>query len=338
MGIFLLAPSLVFFIFGATKIVHSLYILIGLFCLYVVSNFVAQFDVRPVKSKHIRKYYIRFLVALVIYTLVGLMQNFNLSSNLLDYYGQREIYTQLNTPFLGYLTPWLTNVIVPLMLVKGFSNKKKYLVAISFLISILIFFLAGFRSVLGIYVLTLVMCLLHRTNTFFLINIFFTLALLIIAILGDSLTRDIFLSLFRRAFFAPIGIHEVYFNIFSHGNFVYGAGSFYDFSSNFNSADPQRIVTPIVAGSESGLNVGWIGDSFAHFGLVGIIIYSSFLGIFFGLMENMYKNIFGEKTKYCAVIIGLFLVLLNSSLNVVLLTHGMIFMFITFYFLQKNNV
>lgn len=266
----------------------------------------------------------------------------NPSLNILDFYKNRRIYTSSGFPFLGYVTPWISNVLSPIFIALGLYRKNNFYLFSGIFLSVLVFFFAGFRSAIGIIILVSFFYFLvkYRFTIFSAWIVFASIAATTVLweLYSDYYDIAVFASLFRRAFFAQAGIHEVYLDFFNLSNFTYGSGTFFDLSKGFTDRDPQRIITPVLMGGSSGLNVGWVGDGYSNFGFMGIFIYAFIIGSSIGLLNLFFNNIFKSNAyKYSFIPIGVALTLTNSALTVTFLTHGLAFLMFALFSLQVKK-
>jgi hypothetical protein len=150
---------------------------------------------------------------------------------------------------------------------------------------------------------------------------------------GNHLAPSIMI---RRLFFVPAGNHFIYYDFFSkpENPFVMLSNSFL---SPFFSYPYKMPVTRVISwaywGRDFGPNVGYLGDAFAHFGFVGMFVFSAILGVFLRIVDSVGSQL--PANLVAAVIATPAMSLTNSALFTSLLTHGMILAVILLWLLKK---
>ena len=341
--IMLILPYLSFYLLADFQNLFK--VMYGFFLMIIFANVIIFLDYKSPSSKSLGIIFNVIAFIMIAYFFVFAIYVFikNPSLNILEYYKNRRLYVSSGFPLLGYITPWLTNVLVPLLIAVGLYKKNNLYIVLAISVAFSIAMFAGFRSALGILIMVGFFYTFIKFNfSIFLAWFSFTL-LAAVSVLIDVFTDlydvSIFASLFRRAFFAQAGIHEIYLNFFNAANFTYGSNTFFDLTKSYMDVDPQRTISPIIAGSRSGLNVGWLGDGYGNFGMSGIFIYSFIIGILIGLSNLFFNNTFKVNSyKFSFITIGLALTLTNSALTVTFLTHGLGFFVFCLFALQGNKI
>jgi fructose-specific phosphotransferase system IIC component len=100
-----------------------------------------------------------------------------------------------------------------------------------------------------------------------------------------------------------------------------------------------RVISLEYWGRDSNPNVGYLGDAFAHFGYIGMILFSMVLGIFLRFIDRVGNRL---PRKFVAGLMAASSAsLTNSALFTCLLTHGLIvaliLMWILNYFITPRS-
>ena len=116
-------------------------IIYGLSSVILFSNLVILFNKNTLKINGTDIFFKIIISLMIIYFLIYALYVFinNPSINIFDYYKNRRIYVSSGFPFLGYITPWLSNVICPVLIAYGLFNKKNSYILLGISLSIIVF-------------------------------------------------------------------------------------------------------------------------------------------------------------------------------------------------------
>ncbi len=259
------------------------------------------------------------------------------SLNLLSVYEVRTEYVQALGPFLGYFIPWQANVINLLLLLYAVERRKYWLAGLALAAQLALFGMTGHKSFLlapvlvgGVYVSW------GKKHTLFWI---LGGAALVVAgsytvflLTGNHLAPSL---LIRRLFFVPAANHLIYYDFFSQPKhpFVMLSNSILAPFIRYPYDMPiTRVISWAYWGRDFGPNVGYLADAFAHFGFMGMFLFSIILGFFLRAVDSVGSRM--PTNLVAATIATPAWALTNSALFTSLLTHGLILSVILLWLLR----
>ncbi|MGB9872486.1 MAG: hypothetical protein ACPLYD_12580 [Anaerolineae bacterium] len=250
-----------------------------------------------------------------------------LNWNLLMVYEVRSEYTQRLGPFMGYFVPWQAYVINIYGLLYALWRKSYWLMGLAAVAQLLLFGMTGHKSFLlapclvgGVYLIW------QKKNAIFWVII--AASLLVSASYGYFLiTGNEFVpSLFvRRLFFVPARLHVLYYDFFSQPNHP-----FYMLSDSILRGlleNPYGMPMPHVIAltywsREFWPDVGYLGDAYGNFGLLGMFVFSTILGVVLRIVDSVGSHL--PPHFVAAAIATHAMALTESALFTSMLTHGLI--------------
>lgn len=264
-----------------------------------------------------------------------------LNFNLYDVYIVRNDYLSSMGPFMGYLVPWQAYVINMLSLSYTIYFKKTVLAFLVVFFQVLIFGMTGFKSFLFAPILVIVLVFYlkngNQKKIFFFMTISSTFILVfsnfIYFVYGDIMTPSIFA---RRLFYIPAKLHIIYYDFFLENpkimlsNSILSAFIEYPYNNKI-----VNLISLTFLGTDGNANVGFIGESFAHFGFIGIMLFSSILGIVLKLLDDVLKRL-PIALSGTVIAIPAF-ALTNSGLFTVMLTHGFLVAILFLWLIGNKN-
>ncbi|WP_243465224.1 hypothetical protein [Photorhabdus temperata] len=249
--------------------------------------------------------------------------------NIFKVYSVRENFNE-NTPLLTIYI--ITNggyVISPLLLLvsiymRGFV--KYILIAISIIISYLIYCSSGLKSIafMNFTVITLFFYIKGQkniSNSVINIILYSFIAAGLLYFVFDF--YDPLIHWLRRIFFTPT-LNTFYF---------------YDYTLNNDkefTKDAPKIISQIYYGTLGSANTGFIGDGIARYGIIGLIINFIIFNILIFVMNLSTKKVPFEfsTTLYLPFVYTVS----NTAITALLLTYGLLILSILlFLFPTKNN-
>ncbi|WP_414048799.1 O-antigen polymerase [Macrococcus animalis] len=263
--------------------------------------------------------------------------------NLLKVYEVREEYIKAPGFLMGYILPWTAYSINPLILSFALYKKKRITVILVLLFQVFIYACTGFKTFLFA---PLLIFLIHYSFNVKKMKSFLpilTVGLITIILYSFSMylfRHDVVTGsiLVRRNFFVPAQIHFMYFDFFTNKDhpFVYLSDSIFEFFINNPYGDGKILdyLSYYYYGREFGLNVGYIGNAYMHFGIFGVIIFSFILSIILKIYDNI-SRVLPLSVSMASIIVPGF-AFINSGLLTAFVTHGFIFsMLITWLLASK---
>jgi oligosaccharide repeat unit polymerase len=260
-----------------------------------------------------------------------------LSFNLLSVYEVRAEFVQSMGPLMGYFVPWQATVANILVLCYGLNRRNPWLIGISCIAQLAVFGMTGQKSFLLAPVLASgVYFVWHRRNT-----LSYTFGGLVLVVVGAYL---VFLasgnhlppSLFvRRLFFVPAANHLIYYDFFSQTGhpLVMLSNSFLAPFIRFPYEMPiTRVIAWAYWGRDFSPNVGYLGDAYAHFGFMGMFLFSMVLGFVLHTLDSVGRRLPPHLVAAVAAMPSMALV--NSALFTSLFTHGLILTVVVVWLLR----
>lgn len=250
-----------------------------------------------------------------------------LSFDLLSVYQVRAEAVQRFGPLMGYFVPWQAYVLNMVLFCWALARKKWWLVAAAVAVQLLLFGMVGVKAYLLAPVLASGIYLLwsRRNMLFYIFGAAFTLVLasyILFLVTGNHLAPSLFI---RRLFFVPAANHLIYFDFFSQPEhpFVMLSNSILAPFIRYPYDMPMvRVIAWAYWGRDFSPNVGYLGDAFAHFGFMGMFLFSIILGLFLRVVDSVGSRL--PTNLVAAVIATPAMALTNSALFTSLLTHGLI--------------
>gem|GEM_PF-338772 len=261
-----------------------------------------------------------------------------LSFDLLAVYEVRAEYVQTKAPFMGYFVPWQANVVNMVFLCYALYKRNYWLVGLNVGAQVLLFGMTGHKSfvlspllVIGVYFIWK-----RRNALFYIIG---GAAILILAsyflflLSGNHLAPSLMI---RRLFFVPAGNHLIYYDFFSQPEnpFVMLSNSILSWFIKYPYDMPvTRVISWAYWGRDFGPNVGYLGDAYAHFGFMGMFLFSMILGLFLRIMDSVGRRL--PANLIAAAVATPAMALVNSALFTSLLTHGLILTVVLLWLLRS---
>lgn len=232
---------------------------------------------------------------------------------------------------MGYLVPWQANIVNCFLI--GFTwYKRRYFAFLLVLgLQLLLFLICAHKS----FLLNpfLVIFLIYAVQKKRLMTISFTFLIIFIlfsAALHKLQFTDIPTSMFlRRAIFMPAKISFDYYDFFSRNEKTHlsqskvGLGLFENPYEDYDMSTANMMGMVYLNNPECNMNTGYMGDAYMNFGVGGMLIFSSILGLIFVLADSFTKNInlFISTAILSRPILGF----ANGAFFTVMLTGGFLF-------------
>lgn len=259
------------------------------------------------------------------YFYTGAYKYFNLSFS--KVYEFRSLSAEVaNIGVMAYIVGWTYKVFIVFALAYFLMKKRFGWVFLLIVIQVFYYGVSAHKSVLFTpFMVVSVWFYLTRFKTLLIMPIGFT-SIIIISYLAYVLFNNMMLpSMFiRRVFFVPAQLSFDYFEFFNNNEFVVWSNSIL---SRFRDY-PYDLSLPKLIGEYNGsgasANNGFISSGYAHFGYLGVVMYS----IIFGLILRMlnYAAYYGLPMWFtlAMTITPLRDSLISSDLFTTLLTHGLL--------------
>ena len=260
----------------------------------------------------------------------GYYTHFRINLDLLNVYDLRLEARAFNLPLLlQYLWPAASNIL-PIMMVYFFLKKKTTLFLLIAFIILLNFSINGSKSTLFKMLLCVGLIFINLNNI--LKWIIYGLPILCgSCILIDYATHSFIVSGFitRRGLFIPTLLDSLYYDYISKTGPVF-------FDSTTLTKLPFIIGDTYFDYEEMRCNNGLFTDAFTNMGLLGCIIFPLLITILFKLCNPIFKNVNHAISVFSTFLICI--TLNSSSLTTALLTHGILLLILTCYFMASYNI
>jgi hypothetical protein len=237
----------------------------------------------------------RFLIALGLLCLAYVAVTFGVHAppSLADVYTTRAEFGAAlgGAVAAGYIVPWAANAINPLLMTLGMVQKRAELVALGVVGQVLIYSVTGFKSVLfSIALVPLVYIVVSvASRSFGLLVTLATPMILVVAVVGNSLTGGVSLGLARRLLATPGQLAWYYFDYFSTHPDYHLSQSFLSWlvPSAYSVEAPALIGAVYFPDSNPSANANLWADAFANFGFAGMVAFSVVFGLVLWVADRL---------------------------------------------------
>ncbi len=328
-------PSLVLYAAGG-KSLFFMALTLSAFVIVFVTSFVPLAYVRILEISKVTL--IKAFLIMSIAYVIGIILQGGLkfvNFNMLDVYEVRGAAESNLHPVYTYLSPIFGKVIVPVLIILSFIEKKRLFFILGVLLSVSIFGLTSHKSPL---IYPIVIWLAYYSISRFRTIVFPLLIMLIVICLLASIDFYMQISssqgywgifgsfLYRRAIFIPSFLNSLYIDFFYSNEFFYWANSKLSFGlvdNNYQLSSAFLIGSVYFGSAEAGANTGWIGSGYSNFGIFGVFIYSFLIGLLLSYL-NAASRVIGGPEVFSYSIISLLTIILSADLTTALLTHGLL--------------
>lgn len=239
---------------------------------------------------------------------------------------------------LTYLIPWYAKIIFPLGIILAIKNKRYIISALLLVCFIGIYLLFPNKA----FIFSLALIILVYLAVKFRILYYALYGMLPLVLVGGVLEKMFFKStiiisyLIRRALIVPAQLKFAYYNYFSTNEKYYYAmgriGKLFGIKTDYTKSIP--VVVGEYTGTSGYANTGYLGESYAQIGFIGLFILAILLILFLKTLDTGSRNISTE----VALSVSVFWIytLNDSALLTALLTGGGL-LFLVFFFVFKES-
>jgi oligosaccharide repeat unit polymerase len=262
-----------------------------------------------------------------------------LNFNIMDVYTTRADYVAHKNTLMGYFVTWQAYVINPLVLAYSLYKRKKVIAFVVCVAQVILFGMTGFKSFLFAPLAIIAVSYFLRNYGTKRLLFWVLLGSLIIVIVSMGIYKLfdylIFPSIFiRRLFFIPAQLHFQYYDFFSsHPKLMMSHSILAPFIEYPYTLSPPQLIAYNYYGTIISANTGYLGDAYANFGVMGIIIFSIILGMVLAVFDRVSVVLPIELSTSIALIP--FMSLINSALFTSFVTHGILFLIVILYLLSS---
>jgi oligosaccharide repeat unit polymerase len=240
----------------------------------------------------------------------------------------------------GYINSWTSKIFAVLFFAWTLEKKKLFLIFISSSLILAMFIFSGHKGVLQGIMLTLFFYFLFnkikKKELFILISFLFLIIFSLSAFFIYDFTMVASL-LIRRLLILPAELNFVYFDFFTHHDFVYWSnGILKYFLNNPYQVEMTHVIGAYMGHPSMGANTGFMASAYMHAGIFGIIIYTILAIIIINLITNFSEKI----NKYIVmsiVFIPIKTMFISSDMLTTLLTHGLLVSIFTLWLYENKN-
>ena len=250
-----------------------------------------------------------------------------LNFDLLSVYEVRADYVQTRGPLIGYFVPWQANVFNLIILCYGLEKRNYWLLGLGSLAQLFLFGMTGHKSFL--------MAPLLAGGVFFIWQkknaiSYVLLGASLVAVASYAyflITGNMFVpSLFiHRLLFVPAGLHLVYYDFFSqpeHPLYMLSDSLLSNFVQNPYGISMPSLITSSYWDVDFNPNVGYLGDAYGNFGVLGMLLFSAILGVALRIVDGVGSSL---PSHFVAAAISMPAIsITQSALFTSMLTHGLI--------------
>jgi oligosaccharide repeat unit polymerase len=250
-----------------------------------------------------------------------------LNFDLLSVYEVRADYVQTRGPLIGYFVPWQANVFNLIILCYGLEKRNYWLLGLGSLAQLFLFGMTGHKSFLLAPLLAGgVFFIWQKKNAISYILLGASLAAVAsyayFLITGNMFVPSLFI---HRLFFVPAGLHLVYYDFFSqpeHPLYMLSDSFLSNFVQNPYGISMPSLITSSYWDVDFNPNVGYLGDAYGNFGVLGMLLFSAILGVVLRIVDGVGSSL---PSHFVAAAISMPAIsITQSALFTSMLTHGLI--------------
>lgn len=278
------------------------------------------------------------VVAIVVYVYLGLMATGGIGRLNFDFskvYDYRVDYMASLLPGFGYFVNWTAYIFDMAWMILAIQSRSKSKILLIVALQFFLFGMTSFKSFLFAPIAMLGLVFLSgRMDLRRAIIVGLVLLIAMLATLS-AFGNPFGAALLTRMIFVPAALHWLYFEYFSTHAFALGGDSLVGaiLGSPYNESY-VHVVSREYWGRVFSPNVGWIGDAFANFGLIGVILAAAALGLLLRIADGLAKGV-TRRGLAEGLMVGPALALSSSALLTVMATHGLIVALIMLWVLKS---
>lgn len=294
---------------------------------------------KKIKNKKVTDTIIFFILLILSGTILfisGKYTNFRFKTNFNDIYLLRNEVEKFNVPILiGYLYS-ASKSINPLLMVYFLSRKKIKISIFIFFVQILSFSINGSKTILISTLLSIIFYIFYKNKYLKLLPWGFFLLNILSLLESYFFTSHVLTSYFiRRIFFVPNLLNYYYYDFFKSNSPDYLRQSFLRHLGQKSLYPPiDNMIGEIYFNKPNmGANNGLLSDAYANFGVMGIFIMPIFIVFILKILDSCSKEL--DENIFLIFAITLSFIFVSSFYFTILLTHGVLGLCITLYFLRS---
>ncbi|WP_131725841.1 oligosaccharide repeat unit polymerase [Flavobacterium sp. Root420] len=314
---------------------------------FFVLGFILMFYIPKIKFiglyfQKIKPLKFRYLIYICLIFIALLLFQYRNSYKIVsfdDVYKQRSD-SQQDSVFFGYLTLWITYFFGPLLLANGLIKKNIFVTIFGVLSVVFIYGIGG--SKISLFIPFLIIGIFFIYNKGYSIFSFLSYSFTGIILFVLSISKDFLMisSVILMRTFGIAGLLTFQYNeffkkndltYFSHVNIV----NFFSRNYPYDKALGFVVSSYYGADSDVNSNANFLAtDGLASFGLVGVLIVSVLLGLYFSFTKTQVKE--GNKLIFGIMIVPFSFIVLNVGLFTSILSGGFLFLNIYYLFFKSE--
>jgi len=302
---------------------------------------ITKIKIKKAFKKNINKKILMFIVFILAGTIIfisGRYTGFRFKISFHNVYELRSEAQTFKIPIiLGYIYS-ASKSINPLLLAYYLTKKEYKYSLLIFLIQILSFSINGSKTILTTTLLAVIFNIFYKKKYLKLLPwIFISFNLLGVLELYVLKTYTIINYFIRRVFFVPNLLNYYYYDFFKKNTPDYLKQSFLRYLNQKSEYPPiDNMIGDIYFNKpEMGANNGLFSDAYANFGIFGIFIMPLAIIFILKILDSCAEGL--EDKILLTPAITLAFIFISSFYFTILLTHGLIGLCITLYFLEKQK-
>jgi len=278
---------------------------------------------------------------LLLITIIGLIPyikyipHINFKNLMLkEIYETRALFGEIGDAYLGFTYSWFNKIIIPSVLVFAIFYKQTKIIVLSLLMLIFLYLVGAHKSVLigiGAVLIAYRLSYMQFARYFLKLVLYLTIACLVLFVFFDYPYLTIYTI--RRGLFVPALLDVAYFDFFNN-DYLYWSESILRgiVPRKYDNLHVFLIGDTYFNKPDMGANNGIISDGFMNAGMIGVIINTTIISAYFGIINSL--NI---SNKFFGLFLLLIILIISASLTTILLTHGAIILFLLSMFFLKDT-
>lgn len=323
-------PELVYYAFNNQSLVVPF---TGLLSIYILLYMSRTINNEERESSSLPLFITGTTIVVLCIPFLKYLPYINLKNLLLqDIYETRYLFQSVSTPLMLYLIAPLTRVLFPVVFVQSLKEKKYLVTGLYFLLYIYIFLCGAYRSIFLGLIATAVFYFGNYNDKknfyigFMSIGIYLSLFASVPIIMVGT-------NLLRRLLFVPPGMNNVYITEFlGNPTFFAHSGLTFGLLGNPFGNLPKYIGEQVMGIPGLSANVGIFVEGFVGFEYFGIIVSVLMICGFVYLFNKI-----SIPVEYFGIVYVFIYYFNNSLISTLLLTHGLFFTFVFFFFVSNKN-
>ena len=273
-------------------------------------------------------------------TLWYVVSGANFSLDLSSVYDTRLSNAELTESGLfAYTNNWTYKIFSLFLFAVAIANKNYFALLMLAIVQLYFYGISSHKSVLFMPFLIFGCWAFFRKKASFTAIPLACSFIILLAISASELFDFSMLSsmFIRRVFLVPADLVFTYVDFFSNNEFVFWSNSFFSALIPYPYSSSIARTIGNYAGSGANANAGFIATGYAHFGFVGVVVYSLIISVLLKFLSFSSKEL--EPWLMTSLLILPFrTIIVASDLFTSLLTHGLAVTALVLYLYSTDSV